>query len=234
MEAIKAVIVDDVILARTVLKADLDQYCPDVEVIGEADNVVDATKIINSLSPDLVFLDIEMGTHDGFDLVEMLGESAPKVIFVTGSKDYAVKAFQIEAVDYLLKPIDPQLLVKAIKRVSPHKNKVSVANGKIVLHTSDEVRYTEADEIIRLEADGNYTTIYFADGSHLFIAKTLKEFDKMLVDAFLRVHQSHLVNIDYIKSFVKTEGGYLLLKNGHQVPVSVRKRSIILEFLSKL
>ena len=244
-DKLKAIIIDDMKLARVSLKADLADYCPNVEVIGEADGVLSGAKLLKGVSPDILFLDIEMEDGDGFDLLDILPDSLDSVIFVTARQDFALKAFQYSAVDYLLKPVDPDLLKNAVgKMVNKLKTsagqlsilKQSMQEGakleRIALHTSDKIVVTELKDIIRLEAMTNYTYFFFADGSKLLITKTLKDYDTMLSDSgFVRTHQSHLVNMNHVQAYVKSEGGYILMKNGNIVPVSVRKKAYVVNLL---
>lgn len=232
---LNTLIIDDMPLAIASLEADLSNYHPDIKVLGSANGVLEGAKKIKSLKPDFIFLDIHMGDGDGFDLLEIIETENIKIIFTTASKDHAIKAFQFNAVDYLLKPIDPDLLSLAIQKV---KDSIQEKNffdtpDSITLNTQDEIRLVKVSEIIRLEAMGNYCTFYLSDKSKILVTKTMKEFEKMIGTNFVRVHQSHLVNLDYIKSYKKTEGGYLLLKTDETVPVSFRKRSHLLDVLSK-
>lgn len=244
-EKLKAIIIDDMELARASLKADLADYCPDVVVIGEADGVLSGAKLLKQETPDILFLDIEMEDGDGFDLIDILPNSLDSVIFVTAKENFALKAFQYSAVDYLLKPVDPELLQKAVDKMRSRGKsnedqyallKQSISDesplDKIALHTSDKIVVAPLKDIIRLEAMTNYTHFHFSDGSKLLITKTLKEYDKMLSDVgFVRVHQSHLINMEHVKAYVKTEGGYILMKNDQIVPVSVRKKSFVVSLL---
>lgn len=244
-DQLKAIIIDDMELARVSLKADLADYCPNVKVIGEADSVLSGAKLLKSVSPDILFLDIEMEDGDGFDLLDILPNNLDSVIFVTARQDYALKAFQYSAVDYLLKPVDPDLLKNAVDKMAAKKRtnpdqleilKSSMREGakleRIALHTSDKIVVSELKDIIRLEAMTNYTYFYFSDGSKLLITKTLKDFDTMLGESgFVRVHQSHLINMSHVQAYVKTEGGYILMKNNDIVPVSVRKKSYVVNLL---
>ena len=244
-DKMKAVIVDDMELARASLKADLADHCPNIEVVGEADGVLSAAKLLKSVSPDILFLDIEMDDGSGFDLLDILPNSLDSVIFVTARQEHAVKAFQYSAVDYLLKPVDPELLKKAVEKMTAKlgssKAQLDLLKqsfqqdaklDRIALHTSDKIAVYELDDIVRLEAMTNYTYFYFKDGSKLLITKTLKEYDKMLSDSgFVRVHQSHLINMDHVQAYVKTEGGYILMKNQEIVPVSVRKKAYVVSLL---
>jgi two-component system LytT family response regulator len=232
--SIKTLIVDDMPLAIANLTADLEEV-DNIEVVGTAHGVMEAAKQIKKLKPDLLFLDIHMGDGDGFDLLEMISDEGLAVIFTTASKDHAIKAFQFKAIDYLLKPIDPQLLDQAIDKVvqarSAQTPQKSTKSGSIALNTQEEIRLVNIADIIRLEAMSNYTNFHLAGGSKILVTKTLKEFEKVLPESFLRVHQSHLVNRDQIDAYIKTEGGYLKMKDGADVPVSVRKKAQVVEML---
>ncbi len=239
----KAVIIDDMELARASLRADLKSHCPEIELVGEAEGVVSAAKILRNTEVDLIFLDVHMEDGEGFDLLDILPEFRTKVIFVTASDEHAIKAFQYAAIDYLLKPIDPDLLKSAVTKLkdthsfSELSSSVLKENDRhnLVLSTAEELRVAEIKSIVRCQSMGNYTQFYFDDGSKLLITKTLKEYDAILSDhAFMRVHQSHLVNCRFIKAYVKTEGGYLLLKDDARVPVSVRKKPEVIKVVSKL
>lgn len=242
---LKAIIIDDMELARASLKADLADFCPEVEVVAEAEGVLSGAKLLKQITPDILFLDIEMEDGDGFDLLDILPNSLNSVIFVTAMQDYALKAFQYSAVDYLLKPVEPELLIKAVSKMSKRLKssneqlellksgmKKDAKFDRIALHTSDKIVVAELKDIIRLEAMANYTHFYFSDGSKLLITKTLKEYDTMLSDSgFVRVHQSHLINMEHVQAYVKTEGGYIQMKNGNIVPVSVRKKAYVVSLL---
>jgi len=240
-----AVIIDDIELARISLRADIEDHCPHIDIIGEADGVVAGAKLLKQAKPDIVFLDIEMNDGIGFDLLDIVPNLESKVIFVTGSSEYAIKAFQYSAIDYIMKPVEADLLIKAVEKValtnSPTAEQVdllksnyrqSKPSSKLALHTTEQILVTDIKDIIRLESTGNYTQFYFADGSKILITKTLKTYDSLLTKAgFMRVHQSHLVNLEYVKAYVKTEGGYLTMKDDSMVPVSVRKKPLVVERL---
>ena len=243
-----AVIVDDVNQARETLKEDLATYCPDVDIIGEAEGVVSAAKLLKRVNPDVLFLDIQMQDGSGFDLLELLGDITFNVIFTTASDAYAIKAFRFSAVDYLLKPIDPDELIEAVKKAQtapvPTKDKVDILLNavkskkdptRIALNTMEKVHVVKLKDIVRCESSANYTIFYLANKRQLLVTKTLKEFDNLLsgVD-FIRVHQSHLVNASYIKEYIKLDGGYLVMTEGSNVPVSTRKRSSVIQLMSDL
>lgn len=247
MPTLRAVLIDDVAAARQTLRDDLAAYCPEVEVVGEAEGVVSGAKALRQLQPELVFLDIQMQDGSGFDLLEVMGETPFRVIFTTAHDGFAIKAFRFSAIDYLLKPIDPDQLMEAVAKVrelapTPPENVQALLgnvqerqHNRLALHTMDKIHVVHIRDIIRCESSANYTIFHFADKRQLLVTKTLKEFDQLLsAHGFLRVHQSHLVNAEYIQAFVKTDGGYLRMQDDSAVPVSSRKRSQVMQMLSAL
>jgi two-component system LytT family response regulator len=239
----KAIIIDDLSIARDTLKQDLTDYCPDIEIIGEADGVVSGAKLIKEVNPEIVFLDIQMNDGSGFDLLEILPSINFKLIFTTSSDEYAIKAFKFSAVDYLLKPIDPEELQEAVKKSASSDDiiyetlKKNMGEGpkRLALNSQDKIQVVKISDIVRCESSGSYTLFFIEGGDQILVTKTLKEFDNMLCDqGFVRVHQSHLVNLDYIKEFVKVDGGFLVLKNKHEIPVSSRKRSLVMKVLTEI
>ena len=237
-----AIIIDDVPQARKTLQQDLEIYCPDIEIIGTAEGVVTGAKLLKKKQPDLLFLDIQMKDGSGFDLLDVLAAINFHVIFTTASDAFAIKAFRYAAIDYLLKPIDPEELMEAVEKA---KNTPSTASEsfdllktsikekatpkKLALHTQEKIHITAVEDIIRCESSGNYTKFFFADGGKLLVTKTLKEYDKLLAEQkFIRVHQSHLVNPQHVKAFLKIDGGYLSMIDGAEVPVSSRKKAMVL------
>ncbi len=249
---ISAVIVDDMPAAIENLLEDLRTYCPEVTVIGTADGVVNGAKLLRKESPDLLFLDIQLQDGSGFDLLEILPPAKFKVIFTTASDAFAIKAFRFSAVDYLLKPVDPDDLMAAVQKIKT-QNSPNIAGqqdgmnllldtvkrqqtpSRLALHTQEKILVAEIANIVRCESTGNYTHFYFTDGSKLLVTKTLKEYDKLLQEhQFIRVHQSHLINAKLIQAYIKTEGGYLTMKDGSRVPVSVRKKPEVIKLLEAL
>jgi two-component system LytT family response regulator len=239
----RAVIVDDIEKFRTNLIQDLNDYCPDLEVVGTADGVVSAAKEIKVKKPDVVFLDIQINQGTAFDLLEIIGEIDFKIIFTTASDEYAIKAFKLSAIDYLLKPIDIDELKSAVSKLDSGSkddyellrsniNEDIKSHKRLALHSQDKIEIVEIGNIVRCESNVNYTQFYFMNGTKMLVTKTLKEFDKMLSEfGFYRVHQSHLINIDYLKEYVKVDGGYLKMKDGTSVPISTRKKSSVLSLL---
>lgn len=246
MDKKTAVIIDDMELARANLNAELAEHFPDISVLGEADGVLTGIKLIKEHKPDIVFLDIEMEDGLGFDVLDILDDIHTRVIFVTGSQDYAIRAFRYAAMDYILKPIATEDLRQAIEKVvAQSSTKASQANilreqweqpsKKLALHTTDRIQIVDYSDIVRLEAMGNYTHFFFADGNKLLVTRTLKEYDQLLSEeGFLRVHQSHLINLSFVEAYIKTEGGYILMKDGSHVSVSVRKKPKVVEILASL
>ncbi|MGZ3884522.1 MAG: LytR/AlgR family response regulator transcription factor [Bacteroidia bacterium] len=246
---IKAIIIDDIEQARATLKKDLQVYAPDVTVIAEAGGVVEGARLLKTTQPDVLFLDIQMQDGSGFDLLDILKEIPFKIIFITASDAHAIKAFRYAAIDYLLKPVDPDELVSALKKFREQKlnesEKYRLLNDslrdhhkpheRLALHTQDKIHIVNIADVLRCESNVNYTEFFFTSGKKLLVTKTLKDFEDLLSDqGFYRVHQSHLVNTKCIKEFVKTDGGYLIMNDGSTVPVSTRKRPDVMKMLEEL
>ncbi len=231
---IKAVIIDDIELARASLLSDIQDYCPDIEIIGQADGVLSGLKLIKKVNPQLVFLDIHMADGEGFEILELMEERSYSVIFTTASEEHAIKAFRHNAIDYLLKPIDPKLLMEAVHRFASKKGAVDEKKQEtIALSTLDDLRIVKIKEIVRCESDGNYTTVFELNGVKTMVSKSLKEFEQKLSShGFYRSHQSHLVNLEMVKSYLKSEGGFLLMEDESEVPVSVRKKAEVQKVLA--
>ena len=244
-----AIIIEDMVDALHLLKSDIENNHPEIKVIDSAQSVVEAAKILRKTQPDILFLDIMLGDGTGFDILEIFPDLTSKIIFVTASDEFAIKAFKFAAIDYVLKPYSNEDLAKAIKRaqeeIQPNKERLNILKNtltapearpdKISLHTLDKIIIVSLDDIIRCEADNNNTVFYLQNEKKIFVTKTLKYFADMLTSyQFLRVHQSHLVNLECISAFIKTDGGYLLLKNKETVPVSVRKKAEVIDVLDRM
>lgn len=246
---IRAIIIDDVKRSRESLADDLKRYCPDVEIVGEAESVKTGIEAIKKHQPDVVFLDIQLEDGNGFNILEQIGKADFKVIFTTGSDEYGIKAVKFSALDYLLKPIDPEELVAAVSKLHDSKekkqdigNNISVlienlkninnTSKRIALNSADRVHVINVSDIIRCESQRNYTLFYIKGNKQILVTRTLKEFEDMLEDSgFVRVHHSHLINMSYMKEFVKSDGGYAVMTDGSQVPVAVRKKEHLLQML---
>ncbi len=248
---LKAIIVDDEQNSRETLHLMLERYCPQVEVVTMSDSYEAALEDINRYKPDMVFLDIQMPDGNGFKLLEQFKEIDFFVIFTTAYEEYAVKAFKYNAMDYLLKPIASDDLINAVEKVKKNLStenfdvhniktilneiKNQKKSKKIVLSTQEGMHIVDTENIIRCESDDYYTKFFFLDGTTMLISKTLKEHEELLSDSdFFRPHKSHLVNLKYVKSYIKTDGGSIIMNDGKEIPVSRRKREKILEILQQL
>lgn len=245
MTKLRSIIVEDLPAALALLKSDLAEYFSEqIEVVGHADTVVAAAKLIHSVDPDLIFLDVELPDGTGFDVLELSANHKCAVIFTTASDQYAIRAFRFAAVDYLLKPIDLNELGDAVARVRPlEKDRAEVLvdhwhnereEPQLSLVNADEIRKVRLKDIIRCEADNNYTMFHLADGSRFLMAKHLGSFvDLLSPHKFVRTHQSHVVNMQYIHKYVKAEGGYLEMSDKSRVPVAFRRKKYVLEQIKK-
>ncbi|MFT6244772.1 MAG: two-component system LytT family response regulator [Crocinitomicaceae bacterium] len=249
MKKYTAIIIDDIEQARTTIKQDLATYAKDFEVIGEASGVVEGAKLLKNLTPDILFLDIQMQDGSGFDLLDLLSDISFKIIFITASDAHGIKAFRYAAIDYLLKPIDPDELTEALKKfresginendkyqfLNDRLKNHNKPNERLALHSQDKIQIVEIKTILRCESSVNYTTFFFQDGQQIVVTRTLKEFGDLLSEqGFFRVHQSHLVNTTHIKEYVKSDGGHLIMNDGNLIPVSVRKRPEVMRMLDRL
>lgn len=251
---VKVVIVDDEQNSRDTLKGKLDLFCPEVEISGEAGTVKEAIETINAEKPDAVFLDIKLAGESGFDILEAIAENDevnPEIVFITAHDEFAIQAIKFSALDYLLKPIDPEDLVKAIRKIEENKGipknaanlnvlvenirQASDSPKKIVVPTSDGMHIIKLSDIVRLESSSNYTTFFLNNEKSLLASKTLKEFDNMLSGYnFNRIHKSHLVNMNFLKRYVQTDGGYLILEDGSKIPVANRKKEQLISILKSM
>ncbi len=246
---IRAILVEDNIQSRTALYDDLKEYCPSVEVEGQCGSVKEALAMIPAIKPDVVFLDVDLEDGTGFDILKQIKDPGFHIIFTTGSDDHAMKAIKFSALDYLLKPVDPDDLILAVKKLQSAKKEkhpakenldlflenmrnANKAPKRIALSTSDRIHIVPVNEIIRCESVRNYTLFHLANNKQVLVTRTLKEYDEMLEDSgFVRVHNSHLININCLKEFVKTDGGYALMSDGSKVPVAVRKKDDLLRYM---
>ena len=248
---LKILIVEDEKDTRDLLKSMISQSFSDIEIVGEVESVADGIKAIDETNPDVVLLDIDLTDGTGFEILEQTKHKNFMVVFITAHNEYAVKAFRISAIDYLLKPIDINDLIDALEKCKQQKeagelnfklealfsNLKSEANQdkKIVLKSSDSIHVIPIHEIIRCESDSSYTTFHLKNDKKLIISKTLKEFDDLLTEyGFFRPHQSHLVNINCINSYEKPHGGLLVMNDKSHVPVATRKREALFSLFKSL
>ena len=224
---LKLAIIDDEVDARSVLRSFLQSYCPDIEIIGEAHNVSSAVSLIRLSNPDIILLDIHLKEEIGFDILDKFNNPSFKIIFITAHDNYALKAFRYYALDYILKPIDPDLFIKAIdkaktdiKNRQPVQPQIDAAVSslktktfnKIALPSSEGVAFIDIHNILYLQADGNYCCFFTIKEEKMMVTKTLKDFEQVLPEEFFfRTHQSYIVNIQFVKKVLKEDGGYALL-----------------------
>lgn len=245
---LRAVIIDDIEAIRKKNSAIIKATCPNISIVGQAESVESGIKIIKQLLPDLVFLDVEMPDGTGFDLLQRLKPFNFKVIFITGYEDFAIKAFRFSAIDYLLKPLDSDDLIEAVKKVEESLGKevfeMKLNNlftnlerpknlQKLILKTADKIYSANIQDVVNCESEKNYTTFNFINSPKLVVSTNLKEYESMLTPfGFFRTHQSHLINMAYFDYFIKSEGGNtIVMKNKTTIPLSVRKKE---EFLTLL
>ncbi len=245
---IKAVVIDDEKNNREKLLNLLIKNCPNIETVGEANGVRSGISIIREKIPDLVFLDVRMGDGTGFDLLNRFENIDFKVIFVTAFEEFALKAFRFSAVDYLLKPVDPQELKDAVMKVSGqlsqenHKQlsnlSESVQSGKfkkIALRDLDNIHLVNIDDIVHCDSSGNYVRFVITNQNDILISKHLKEYEELFVDlGFFRVHKSYLINLLHAKRFEKADGGFVVMSDESRIPVASRKREQLLEIFRRL
>lgn len=246
---LKALLVDDEKVSRDVLAGYIRKYCPDVSLAGEAANIEQARKQIDSLRPDLLFLDIEMPRGNGFDLLEQIPDPAFDIIFVTAFSDYAIRALNVSAAYYILKPVSIEELVKAVDKVKKIReergswkptqvlfenlNTSVKQNQKIVLPLLNGFEIVKVGDIIRCRANDNFTEFYFTTGKKMMICRTLKYYEGVLADYdFIRVHKSHLVNKHHIKRYMKGSGGTLVMTDDSEIDVSPNYKGGFLSELS--
>jgi len=247
---LRTLIIDDEAHVRVTLKRLLEQVCPQVKVVGEAGSVASGITAIREKTPDLVLLDIKMDDGTGFDLLNHYNTVDFKVIFVTAYEKYAMQAFGFSAVDYILKPVDPEKLAEAVKRAEylvqntfnsqlgvlrDNLNPGNIQNRKLVLKTQENVYLVSVPDIIHCESDGSYTIFHTVDGENIVVSRGLREYEELLTDhGFFRAHRSHLINLQHIKRFEKTEGGQVVLTRDLKVPVSSRSRERLMQLFDEI
>jgi two-component system LytT family response regulator len=236
-----AVIVDDENHSRETLKNLVVEFCEGVEVLATASSVTEAITAIKNTKPDIVFLDIELQTGTGFDILDQIENITFEVIFTTAFEQYALKAVKFSSLDYLLKPIDLEELQKAVDKARKIKDKdvynkkletllhnlkqQQPTTNKICLSTTDGYEFINVEEICYCKAEGSYTSFKLIDGATHLVSKHLKEYETLLADQyFMRVHNSFLINLNEVKKYIKSDGGYILMNNGDSVSISRNKK----------
>jgi len=250
MIPVRAVIADDELDCLQALQEILSRYCPQVEVIAQCAGVVELTRAVTELRPELLFLDIEMPGGNILDWLRQMHLPGIEIIFVTAHEKYAIQAIRFSALDYLLKPIEREELMQAVSNAqeriwkkeqdrrlqllfynlqAQHKDK------KIALPSSRGMEFVRLSEILYCKADNNYTIFYLADKTKIMVSRTIGEYEDLLKDYnFLRIHQSHIINLHFMKSYSKGEGGTVLMTDNTELEVSRRKKEVFLRRIQEL
>ncbi|RKS01983.1 LytTR family DNA-binding domain-containing protein [Flavobacterium sp. 102] len=248
---LRAVVIDDIDSIRIKNIDIIKSNCPNIAIIGQANSVESGVSLIKQIVPDIVFLDVEMPDGTGFDLLQKLKPINFKVIFITGYEDFAIRAFRFSAIDYLLKPLDPNDLIEAVNKAEESLSKdvlelklnTLFSNlerpknlQKLVLKTAEKIYSVNIQDIVNCESDKNYTTFYFINAPKLVVSTTLKEYETLLKPFhFFRAHQSHLINMLYFDHFIKTDGGNtIVMKNKNKIPLAIRKKEEFLALIDTL
>jgi two-component system, LytTR family, response regulator len=244
---LKAIIIDDELKGRIALRRKLLDYCKEIQLLGEAENGEQGLCLIEKHHPDIIFLDIEMPRMNGFDMLRKVKDKNFHIIFTTAYDQYAITAIKYSAFDYLLKPIDIEELKSAIARISNQsynqtEKKLDALEQnlggkkifkKIAVPTMQGLLFFDITTIIHLEAQSNYTILYFTDHPKLTASKTLKEFEELLPEeTFFRTHHSHIINLNFIKRYIKGDGGQIEMQNGNYVDVARRKKEEFMKLIT--
>src|SRR6185436_7593843 len=249
-EMLRTIIIDDEQDSREALRLAVEKYCTDVELVAVCDNPQEGVESIKTKNPDLVFLDVQMPHMSGFDVLHQFPKMNFEVIFVTAHNHYAIKAIKFSALDYLLKPVGIDELQAAIKRASEktktenntdkyHSFFENIKNkehgiGKLSVPILDGLLFIDFENIIRCKADDNYTEIFLKNKEKIVVSRTLGEIEEMLEgNSFFRVHQTHLINLKYLKKYIKGDGGQVVMNDGSTVDVARRKKEEFLAFIGK-
>jgi two-component system LytT family response regulator len=245
---IRSILIDDEVHCLNSLSIQLNEHCPEVEILAKCMSGAKALEAVERMNPELVFLDIEMPNMNGFEFLEQCRQISFSVIFTTSYDQYAIKAFRISALDYLLKPVDPEELVAAVRKVGEHRSRPlaeqfrtmieQIQNRnrgitKIGIPTIEGFELIPADHIVYCEANNNYTHIFLKGKTKIVACRGLKEMEEQLQDfkSFLRVHHSYLVNLNEVTKYIRGDGGYLILADGTNVNVSRGRKDALMKFL---
>ena len=253
---ITALLIDDDKNLRNGMKILLSKYATEIKIVGEAESVKSGVLAIENLNPQVIFIDIDLGDGTGFDILEQVavknnGKIKSHVVFVTAHDQYAVKAFKFSALDYLLKPVDLEELQNVVRKIKSvisqtssyehinllleNINKKTTQFKRIALSTADGTHLLNIEDIIRCESIDNYTKFFLKDNQSILIAKTLKEYEELLIEhGFERIHQSHLINLACVKSYMKNSGGFVIMIDDAKIPVSQRKKEGLIERLKNV
>lgn len=245
----KTLIVENERAAVDLLESLILEFAPNLEIVGQSGTIEEATRLYQHLNPELLFLDIELDDGHSFEFLKEVDLSNTKVVFTTAYDQYALKSFDYNTIDYLLKPYSPKQFKRAIQKLKPQNNSSemidqleSIINGyaqdqsssKLSITSEKGITLVNQNDIIRIEADKNYAFLHLTNGSQVVASKSLSSFEEKLLNAkFKRVHKSHIVNFDYVNGFTFEDGGFLNLENGDKIPVSRRKKTEIIQFLKE-
>jgi len=245
----KALVIDNEKNIRETVVDLINAFCPQITFVAQADGVVTGLKKIHEIDPDIVFTDVEMDDGTGMDMLSKLSEIKFQVIFITAHNKYAIDAFKFSAIDFLTKPINPDDLAKSVQKaehsvkkrsyleqvaVMNEKN-ISINEKKIVLKELDVIHVLKLKDLICCEASGIYTTFYINNSKQIVVSKNLKEYEEILEPfGFLRIHNTFLINANKIEKFEKSDGGFVIMEGGQKIPVSQRKRDVLIDFLKKI
>jgi two-component system LytT family response regulator len=249
---ITAVLIDDDSNLRNGMRELLAFYAPDITIVGEAEDVATGVEVMDKLKPQVVFLDIQLNDGTGFDVLEKSaaknGKTTSHIVFITAHEEYAIKAFRFSALDFLLKPVDIdelEIVIAKIRETVDKKDNYAHIDlllenirkkvdtyKRIALTTAEGIHLFEVGDIIRCESEDNYTTFYIKNNKPVVISKTLKEYEEMLSEyGFERIHQKHLINLAYLKSYVKRDGGFVVMTDNTELPISPRKKERLQELI---
>ncbi|MDX9906770.1 MAG: LytTR family DNA-binding domain-containing protein [Bacteroidales bacterium] len=247
---LKVVIVDDEPDAVKFIQGIIEEYCPNLLVAGVAHSARDGVAVIQQNQPDLVFLDVQMPHGSGFDLLSGFPGKTFDVIFITAFNHYAIQAIKFSAVDYILKPVNINELIEAVKKVEEKRASREYRNldfthllenlsvpfpSKLAIPTSDGIEYLNTSELVRIEADRSYSWFYLTEKRKYLVSRNLKEYQELLQDLnFFRPHNSHLINMNFVKKFIRHEGGYIEMTDGSNVPISRGKKDLFLLQMAKI
>ena len=248
---IKAVIIDDELAMQEVNSSLLSEYFPEIELVGTGTSIKNGIDLIERQNPDLVLLDIELNDGNSFQLLQKLKPYKFKIVFITGYNSYAIKAIKFSALDYILKPINEVEFQSAIQRAVEQINtnidsslqnailmesyKKETQTKKIVLKTTESLHILDISNILFCRSDNSYTTFYLEGNEKVVVSKPIKDYDELLCEyGFFRPHQSYLVNLNHVKKIDKTDGGFIIMKNKKEIPVSIRQKRSFIKLLEEL
>ncbi|MCX2681968.1 LytTR family DNA-binding domain-containing protein [Galbibacter sp. EGI 63066] len=252
MEKVKAIVIDDEKASLDILEHFLEKYCPhSVNVVGRSTEIEEGIVLINKLRPELLFMDIMMNEGTGFDILDEIDEYNYKIIFVTAFDNFAIKSFQYNAIDYILKPIQLEDLILSVNKATSEIranvytekrqldmlsnviDNINIAFQKIVIPSNNKIDFVKMEDIVYCKSDGRYTTFYLIDGQELVSSKNLGEYETMLdSNFFYRVHNSYIINLNHIVRITKESGCYCYMVNGKSIPIAKRRQDLLFRFLN--